>query len=199
MTGEGNEILVAHILTAADALAAGSMAPVSTALQSANIASIDAKRMADFVAAKTKYEDDHFETGKSPVAAFPGCFKLLKNLNDRGNPIAVLSNKRKEAVVRTCPSVFKGISLVAVEGAAEGAPAPKSSTQARLDIIQSFDLPASSVAMIGDTMIDMQAGRAAGAICVGITYGFRRGDELTENGADRLCNSARDLGMALNC
>jgi phosphoglycolate phosphatase len=41
-------------------------------------------------------------------------------------------------------------------------------------------MPAGSAAMVGDSINDIAAGRGAGAVTVGCTYGYGRGSELAE-------------------
>lgn len=199
MAGNGNEILAARLLTAADLRAAGHITPVSTALRTACPTNIDEKRLTNFVASKLQHEDTSFQAGHSPVAAFPGIHGLLQTLNKKAIPIAVLSNKRNEAVARTCTALFTDISFVTVEGARPGSPPPKPTPEALLKIIQKFSLSPSSVAMVGDTDVDMKTGRAAGVRRVAVTYGFRDAEELSASGAEIICNSAQDLRIALKC
>ena len=47
--------------------------------------------------------------------------------------------------------------------------------------------------MIGDTTVDMRAGKAAGAQTVGVLCGFGEEDELRQLGADLILNSTSDL------
>lgn len=50
-----------------------------------------------------------------------------------------------------------------------------------------------SCLMIGDTTIDIRAGKSAGAQTVGVLCGFGEVDELTRVGADLILNSTSDL------
>ncbi|MFH1185880.1 MAG: HAD family hydrolase [Chloroflexota bacterium] len=54
-----------------------------------------------------------------------------------------------------------------------------------------------SCLMIGDTTVDIRAGRAAGAQTVGVLCGFGEQDELRRNGADLILPSTADLGRVL--
>lgn len=51
--------------------------------------------------------------------------------------------------------------------------------------------------MIGDTTVDIRAGRSAGAQTIGVLCGFGEAPELTRCGADLLLNSTADLPQAL--
>lgn len=56
--------------------------------------------------------------------------------------------------------------------------------------------PASCL-MIGDTTVDIRAGKAAGAQTVGVLCGFGEEAELRQQGADLILNTTADLGAAL--
>jgi len=52
-------------------------------------------------------------------------------------------------------------------------------------------------AMIGDTIVDIHAGKAAGAQTIGLLCGFGRADELRRAGADLILNGPEGLVKAL--
>jgi N-acetyl-D-muramate 6-phosphate phosphatase len=52
--------------------------------------------------------------------------------------------------------------------------------------------------MIGDTPVDIRAGRAAGAQTVGVLCGFGEDDELRRMGADEILASTAELGKILS-
>lgn len=51
--------------------------------------------------------------------------------------------------------------------------------------------------MIGDTTVDIRAGRSAGAQTVGVLCGFGEEDELSRIGADEILKSTAELGKVL--
>lgn len=53
--------------------------------------------------------------------------------------------------------------------------------------------PAENCLMVGDTVVDIKAGRRAGAQTVGVLSGFGDEDELTRAGADLILDSVADL------
>jgi phosphoglycolate phosphatase-like HAD superfamily hydrolase len=52
--------------------------------------------------------------------------------------------------------------------------------------------------MIGDTTVDMRAGKAAGAQTIGVLCGFGEEPELRQLGADLILKSTGDLTAVLN-
>jgi len=58
-------------------------------------------------------------------------------------------------------------------------------------------VPPRACLMIGDTRVDIQAGKAAGAQTVGVLSGFGERQELERAGADLILNSATELPRAM--
>jgi HAD superfamily hydrolase (TIGR01509 family) len=58
-------------------------------------------------------------------------------------------------------------------------------------------VPPSACLMIGDTTVDIRAGRAAGAQTVGVLCGFGEEEELRRRGADLILESTADLAGVL--
>jgi phosphoglycolate phosphatase len=58
-------------------------------------------------------------------------------------------------------------------------------------------VPPDSCLMIGDTIVDIRAGRAAGAQTAGVLCGFGEHEELLRHGADLILASTVDLRGAL--
>lgn len=58
-------------------------------------------------------------------------------------------------------------------------------------------VPPGTCLMIGDTTVDIRAGRSAGAQTVGVLCGFGEEDELRRMGADEILMSTADLGRVL--
>ncbi|MGE5027429.1 MAG: HAD family hydrolase [Betaproteobacteria bacterium] len=58
-------------------------------------------------------------------------------------------------------------------------------------------VPPESCLMIGDTTVDIRAGRSAGAQTVGVLCGFGEEDELRRIGADEILMSTAELGEQL--
>jgi HAD superfamily hydrolase (TIGR01549 family) len=58
-------------------------------------------------------------------------------------------------------------------------------------------VPPENCLMIGDTTVDIRAGRSAGAQTVGVLCGFGEEDELRRMGADKILMSTAELGRVL--
>jgi len=60
-----------------------------------------------------------------------------------------------------------------------------------------MQVPAAKCLMVGDTTVDIQAGKAAGAQVVGVLCGFGTEDELSRSGADLLLPNTAELKKVL--
>lgn len=58
---------------------------------------------------------------------------------------------------------------------------------------ESMGVPASSCLMIGDTVVDIEAGKKAGAQTVGVLCGFGKENELKRAGADLILNNTSEI------
>ena len=62
-----------------------------------------------------------------------------------------------------------------------------------LFIAEQFGVKPEECLYIGDTGTDMNTGKAAGMLTVGVLWGYRDRKELEENGADLLAEKPEDL------
>ena len=60
-----------------------------------------------------------------------------------------------------------------------------------------MDVAPEACLMVGDTTVDMRAGKAAGAQIVGVLCGFGEQDELREYGADMILSMTAELVQVL--
>jgi N-acetyl-D-muramate 6-phosphate phosphatase len=58
-------------------------------------------------------------------------------------------------------------------------------------------IPAENLVMVGDTVVDILAGKAVGAQTIGVLCGFGTRQELTQAGADFILDSTAQLPVAL--
>lgn len=130
-----------------------------------------------------------------PYAGIP---ELLDALTRRGMPLSVLSNKPHAFTLQCVGHYFPATEFRMVLGEGPETP-PKPDPAGANRIIAAMGLPASRVLYVGDTPIDMQAARAAGARPVGALWGFRSRDEIVAGGAQTLIAHPRELLDLLEC
>jgi phosphoglycolate phosphatase len=105
---------------------------------------------------------------------------------------AVVTNKPERFSRRILDGLGVGgrfCSILGGDSVERRKPEPDSLLQAMREC---HALPAESV-MVGDSPIDIQAGKAAGVVTCGVTYGFRGKEELEEAGCDLIVNSLAEL------
>ena len=82
-------------------------------------------------------------------------------------------------------------------GAREGV-ALKPDPEGVYAIMNELGLKKDECIYIGDTSTDMKTGKAAGLYTVGVLWGFRKRDELEENGADVIISHPSELLDIIN-
>jgi len=116
-----------------------------------------------------------FDTVSETINSFIGKYKM-----------AVVSNKPE----RFTKKIVEGIGLYDAVGdvvyGGDTLPVKKPDPAALLEIADKYGAPTARMMMVGDSAVDMKTAKNAGAVCVGVTYGFRPVDEIRQAGADRL-------------
>lgn len=115
------------------------------------------------------------------TAPYGGVIPLLADLKKRGMKLAVISNKAQEMADRVVKSLLGGVFDV-VAGKREGYPA-KPDPALTLEVIRELSVKPQECVLAGDSGMDMAAAKNAGAVGVGVLWGFRKKDELEKNGA----------------
>jgi len=146
-------------------------------------AEIDAA-LEDFKAYYAAHIHDH-------TVPYDGIPQLLTALRKRGMKVAVLSNKIDSASQELIAYFFPGKTDV-VFGEHVGVPRKPDPTSCRM-VMQQLDVQPEQVLYVGDSGTDMQTAKNAGLYAVGVTWGFRSREVLTENGADVLVDSPAQI------
>jgi HAD superfamily hydrolase (TIGR01509 family) len=123
-------------------------------------------------------------------APVPGVREMLELLHGE-YPIAVVSTRRVAHVRRFLEHAGLAQHIDVVAGSdtcARSKPYP----DPLLWAAERIGVPIEACAMIGDTTVDMRAGRAAGAQTIGVLCGFGESAELQRAGADLLLPSTAD-------
>ncbi len=128
------------------------------------------------------------------VRAFPGIAEMLASLD--GWSLAVLTNKRTDTT-RTAlrlAGMLEAFSLVlGGDAVTRKKPAPDPVLQAA----GALRVPAAACAVVGDTENDVLAGRAAGAVTIGVTWGYGSRARLEEAGVGYLVETPAALAPLL--
>ena len=123
--------------------------------------------------------------------------ELLSLLRDKGVKLAVLSNKPDDTTRNIIPSFFPDTFDV-VHGGREGIML-KPSPDGVFEIYREMGALPEETIYIGDTNVDMQTGKSAGAkVTVGVSWGFRTKDELIDAGADVVVDRPLEILNLIN-
>lgn len=122
---------------------------------------------------------------------YDGIPQLLTALRKRGVKVAVLSNKIDSASQELIGYFFPGKTDV-VFGEHVGVPRKPDPTSCRM-VMQQLGVQPEQVLYVGDSGTDMQTAKNAGLYAVGVTWGFRSREVLTENGADVLVDHPEQI------
>ena len=123
---------------------------------------------------------------------YVGIEDLLARLRVVKLPMAVLSNKMHSAAVEIVAALFAPSTFAAIRGyrqASERKPDPAGA----LDIVAAMELSPESVAVVGDTAIDIETARRGGLRSIAVTWGFRDRAELEAAGPTWLAGQASEI------
>jgi phosphoglycolate phosphatase len=123
---------------------------------------------------------------------YGGIEEMLEGLRGSGVPTAILSNKSHEFTLALAARFLGDHRFVEILGRLPEIPRKPDPTGA-LQILKTMELEAPSVLYVGDTPTDMETALASAMEPVGVSWGFRPGEELISAGAVRLIEHPRDL------
>lgn len=113
---------------------------------------------------------------------YRGVPELVERLRAEGIKLAVLSNKPHDLTVRVVEAFWPRGTFAAIYGYIEEQYRKPSPVYLRRICAEMAVSPA-AVWLIGDTPTDVETARAAGAVSVGVTWGFRTRAHLEAAGA----------------
>lgn len=128
------------------------------------------------------------------TAFYPGVESMLKQFQSK--KLAVMSNKR----TRFCDAILQGLNADHYFEMIVGGDRPdykKPNPAPLLEICRRLKVQPNEAAMVGDSPVDVTAGRAAGMFTVGITEGFTPADVMAQTGADSLLPNAAVLNEGI--
>ena len=137
---------------------------------------------------KAIYEK-HLTAKTTPYA---GISETLSALKARGVRMAVCTNKHISAAEALIRKYFPADTFDAFEGDRPGVPRKPDPAHVRIVLEKMGVMPEETV-YLGDSGVDMQTAVNAGALPVGVLWGFREKDELMENGAQILLSKPSEL------
>ena len=139
----------------------------------------------DFVA----YYIDHIDCHTHP---YEGIREVLHSLQNDGWELAVASNKFDAGTKKLIANIFPEVDFKTIYGNREGFPLKPDAALLEL-IMKECDATAETTIMIGDSGVDIECARGAGAHSVGCSWGFRSRRELEEAGAEHIVDTPKEI------
>lgn len=137
---------------------------------------------------KAIYEK-HLTAKTTPYA---GIAETLSALKVRGVRMAVCTNKHISAAEALIRKYFPADTFDTFEGDRPGVPRKPDPAHVRI-VLEKMGIRPEETVYLGDSGVDMQTAVNAGALPVGVLWGFREKDELMENGAQILLSKSSEL------
>ncbi len=160
-------------------------APIETVLEErCGLAGQELERTAE---AFRRALDDSVLEGVRP---FPGVTEMLPSL--RMWRLAAITNKRHDTTLKSLRAAGLLEPFNVVLGG-DSVPRKKPAPDPILHAARELGVPVQACAMVGDTEYDVQAGKSAGAVTVGVTWGYGARAFLEEAGVDFLVETPAAL------
>lgn len=135
---------------------------------------------------------EHYEKHKTDnTAPYKDIPQLLEKLREKGIKTAVVTNKADVAAKPLINGIFPNL-FDEVTGQKEDVPTKPNPTVV-FNTMKELDVRPEECIFVGDSSVDMQTAKNSGAFALGVLWGFRKADELLENGADKLISSPLEL------
>ena len=125
------------------------------------------------------------------TAPYRGIKELLVSLKEKGVKTAVVSNKLHPAVEGLCDDFFTGLidKAIGVSEETERKPSPVNVFKA----IKHLHTSENDTIYVGDSEVDVMTAHNAGLKCIGVTWGFRDKNELTEKGCEFIADTTVEV------
>ena len=127
--------------------------------------------------------DAHCTENTFPYAGIPELLARLKDIC----PLAIVSNKPHSSVTELCRVHFPDIYAL---GTVDGLPRKPAGDMVWHAMKQ---IGIDRCIYVGDSEVDVETARNAGAACVSVLWGFRDRRELEAAGASRFCEKTEEL------
>ncbi|GAB4288952.1 MAG: HAD family hydrolase [Ignavibacteriaceae bacterium] len=142
------------------------------------------------------YKQHYFEFIDDSVL-FPGVTELLNLLNEQQIRVSLLTTKAQEQADKIIDHFSLRNYFSFVMGRRNNIP-HKPSPASLLHICNEIGIPPSETLMTGDTEIDIQCGKSAGAFTCAVDFGYRTREELIHENPDFIISSFDELPVIIN-
>ena len=158
-------------------------------IQRAAPAGSDESRIESLEKAFKDHYDVHWPSGTTP---YGGIFTMLETLQQRGYPLAVLSNKPHSFTMNMVTRLFPSIHFAAILGQRAGI-AHKPDPAGAIEIASEFGLAPGNCVIIGDSTMDIETAHNAGMDSIAVTWGFHDRERLINSQPGRIVENPEEI------
>jgi phosphoglycolate phosphatase len=141
------------------------------------------------------YRKHYLENAVVETRLYEHVEETLEYINKPGedNKIALVTNKPEDLTYKIL-DVFGVKQYFDMVVGPESVKKMKPDPEGILQVLEQFKIPPQQAIMVGDSHVDVEAGKNAGTVTCGVTYGLGNREELIKSSPDILIN---DLGELL--
>ena len=147
--------------------------------------------------ALARYKSIYEKHLTAKTTPYTGITEMLSALKSRDVRLAVCTNKHISAAETLLRKYFPPHLFDAFDGDRPGVPRKPDPAHVHF-LLEKLDVLPEETAYLGDSGVDMQTAVNAGALPIGVLWGFRSKDELTGNGAKILLSHPSELMETVN-
>lgn len=135
--------------------------------------------------------------GTSPSPLYPGALEVLDNLGALDHiRLGIATGKSRRGLRHVLAAHDLAARFVTAQ-TADDHPSKPHPAMVRAALSEADVAPERAV-IVGDTVFDIEMGRAAGIATIGVAWGYHRAEMLHEAGADTVIDRFADLTQALS-
>jgi len=132
---------------------------------------------------------EHWNDSSRP---YDGVAGLLDSIDQLGLKKAILSNKPDRFTRQCAEELLAPWKFDVIMGFREGIP-PKPDPTGALMVAEELGVHPASILYVGDSGVDMKTANTAGMYPLGVTWGYRPGQELLATGAAKLVSTPEEI------
>ena len=152
----------------------------------------DKLTLTDVEAAEQLFFEAYAAHDASKTVAYPDVDSGLKQLQDAGFTLALVTNKP----IRFVPNILAGLGwtpLFDMVLGGDSLPVKKPDPAPLLHVCKTLKFGINQAFMIGDSINDISAGKNAGIDTIGLSYGYNYGKDIRESQPNKVFDTFADL------
>jgi phosphoglycolate phosphatase len=144
-----------------------------------------------------KYFREYYSTrGLYENEPFQGVAAMLEELHLAGKKLYVATSKLEKFALEICSHFGFNKYIAGLKGADYNGEKPKDVLISEL-LKENHIIPSEDVVMVGDTVFDMEGGKANGILTLAVTWGFGSETDLLKTAPDYIAGSVKEMHRLL--